>query len=251
MTTTKPVPLPGGLTLLDKSALITLAAGVAFKLLLHNVGATLATSAWWFDPLRWFFGLVAFVAFDLVVVAVIVDARANGADVRSYVALGGATIAAASIGLDVAGVGHWPELQAAQALLMLLFGIHLMRPRMFDAMRAALDTAVRDLEQARSDLEQARARIDQERSTSARDLDQARTAAGHALDQAQTEIAQLRTALEQRPIPVAHPALTDGQDALIMVNGRSYSVRRLAAAFEVAPSTAAKKLLAIEPEGGE
>ena len=135
-TAEKPAPLPGDLTTLDKAALITLAAGVAFKLLLHNVGATLETTAWWFDGLRWVFGLVAFVAFDLVVLAVIVDGRRNPPDVRSYLALGGATLAAALIGLDVAGVWRQPWMQAAQAVLMLLFGIHLMRPRLFASVQA-------------------------------------------------------------------------------------------------------------------
>lgn len=135
-TSEKPAPLPGDLTTLDKAALITLAAGVAFKLLLHNVGATLETTAWWFDGLRWVFGLVAFVAFDLVVLAVIVDGRRNPPDGRSYLALGGATLAAALIGLDVAGVWRQPWMQAAQAVLMLLFGIHLMRPRLFASVQA-------------------------------------------------------------------------------------------------------------------
>ncbi len=135
-TAEKPAPLPGDLTTLDKAALITLAAGVAFKLLLHNVGATLETTAWWFDGLRWVFGLVAFVAFDLVVLAVIVDGRRNPPDVRSYLALGGATLAAALIGLDVAGVWRQPWMQAAQAVLMLLFGVHLMRPRLFASVQA-------------------------------------------------------------------------------------------------------------------
>jgi hypothetical protein len=66
------------------------------------------------------------------------------------------------------------------------------------------------------------------------------------LEHAQSQIEQLRTALEHRPIPIEQPALTDGHDALVTINGRSFSVRKLAAAFEVAPSTAAKKLLAVD-----
>ncbi len=258
-TSVKPAPLPGDLTTLDKAALITLAAGVAFKLLLHNVGATLETTAWWFDGLRWVFGLVAFVAFDLVVLAVIVDGRRNPPDVRSYLALGGATLAAALIGLDVAGVWRQPWMQAAQAVLMLLFGVHLMRPRLFASVQAecarltaalaAAEQSAAPVGQLRSDLDQHRATVEQQRSA----LEQAQFALdqGRAtVEQQQTEIDQLRAMLRDRPIAIERPTLTDGQDALVAINGRSYSVRRLAAAFGVAPSTAAKRLQDVDSEGG-
>lgn len=244
-TAEKPAPLPGDLTTLDKAALITLAAGVAFKLLLHNVGATLETTAWWFDGLRWVFGLVAFVAFDLVVLAVIVDGRRNPPDVRSYLALGGATLAAALIGLDVAGVWRQPWMQAAQAVLMLLFGIHLMRPRLFASVQAecarltaecaALAQRVQAAHDERTQLAQradlaegecARlrtlahdageraAQLDAERAESAQlaaQLDAECARQRTRAEQAEQAVAQLRTQLRSLPAPDPELALVVGK----------------------------------------
>lgn len=244
-TSEKPAPLPGDLTTLDKAALITLAAGVAFKLLLHNVGATLETTAWWFDGLRWVFGLVAFVAFDLVVLAVIVDGRRNPPDVRSYLALGGATLAAALIGLDVAGVWRQPWMQAAQAVLMLLFGIHLMRPRLFASVQAecarltaecaALAQRVQAAHDERTQLAQradlaegecARlrtlahdageraAQLDAERAESAQlaaQLDAECARQRTRAEQAEQAVAQLRTQLRSLPAPDPELALVVGK----------------------------------------
>lgn len=244
-TSEKPAPLPGDLTTLDKAALITLAAGVAFKLLLHNVGATLETTAWWFDGLRWVFGLVAFVAFDLVVLAVIVDGRRNPPDVRSYLALGGATLAAALIGLDVAGVWRQPWMQAAQAVLMLLFGIHLMRPRLFASVQAecarltaecaALAQRVQAAHDERTQLAQradlaegecARLRtlasdaVQQAAQTEAERAESAQLAAQldaecarqrTRAEQAEQAVAQLRTQLRSLPAPDPELALVVGK----------------------------------------
>lgn len=244
-TSEKPAPLPGDLTTLDKAALITLAAGVAFKLLLHNVGATLETTAWWFDGLRWVFGLVAFVAFDLVVLAVIVDGRRNPPDVRSYLALGGATLAAALIGLDVAGVWRQPWMQAAQAVLMLLFGVHLMRPRLFASVQAecarltaecaALAQRVQAAHDERTQLAQradlaegecARlrtlahdageqsAQIEAERAESAQlaaQLDAECARQRTRAEQAEQAVAQLRTQLRSLPAPDPELALVVGK----------------------------------------
>lgn len=244
-TSEKPAPLPGDLTTLDKAALITLAAGVAFKLLLHNVGATLETTAWWFDGLRWVFGLVAFVAFDLVVLAVIVDGRRNPPDVRSYLALGGATLAAALIGLDVAGVWRQPWMQAAQAVLMLLFGVHLMRPRLFASVQAecarltaecaALAQRVQAAHDERtqlaqradlaegecarlrtlaSDAVQQSAQIEAERAESAQlaaQLDAECARQRTRAEQAEQAVAQLRTQLRSLPAPDPELALVVGK----------------------------------------
>jgi hypothetical protein len=244
-TSEKPAPLPGDLTTLDKAALITLAAGVAFKLLLHNVGATLETTAWWFDGLRWVFGLVAFVAFDLVVLAVIVDGRRNPPDVRSYLALGGATLAAALIGLDVAGVWRQPWMQAAQAVLMLLFGVHLMRPRLFASVQAecarltaecaALVVSVQAAHDERtqlaqradlaegecarlrtlaSDAVQQSAQIEAERAESAQlaaQLDAECARQRTRAEQAEQAVAQLRTQLRSLPAPDPELALVVGK----------------------------------------
>lgn len=244
-TSEKPAPLPGDLTTLDKAALITLAAGVAFKLLLHNVGATLETTAWWFDGLRWVFGLVAFVAFDLVVLAVIVDGRRNPPDVRSYLALGGATLAAALIGLDVADVWRQPWMQSAQAVLMLLFGVHLMRPRLFASVQAecarltaecaALAQRVQAAHDERTQLAQradlaegecARlrtlahdageraAQLDAERAESAQlaaQLDAECARQRTRAEQAEQAVAQLRTQLRSLPAPDPELALVVGK----------------------------------------
>ncbi len=113
------------LTRLDKAAVGATAAAAAFKVLLWSVGAGLDGPEPWLPWVRWAFALVSFVAFDLVVLAVVADQRAHG---RRH--LGTATMACAAalsggVALHVAGVVAWPALHAGPAVLLLLLGLHL------------------------------------------------------------------------------------------------------------------------------
>lgn len=247
-TAEKPAPLPGDLTTLDKAALISLAAGIAFKLLLYNVGATLETDQVWFWVLRWIFGAVSFVAFDLVALAVIIDQRRNPLDWRGFLALAGATITAALVGFDVAGVfgpDGLPYLQGAQPLMLLLFGVHLMRPRVFEHLRAecarltaecaALAQRVQAAHDERTQLAQradlaegecARLRtlasdaVQQAAQTEAERAESAQLAAQldaecarqrTRAEQAEQAVAQLRTQLRSLPAPDPELALVVGK----------------------------------------
>lgn len=113
------------LSRLDKAAVGTTAAAAAFKVLLWSVGAALDSAEWWLPAVRWLFALVSFVAFDLVVLAVVADQRAHG---RRW--LGTATAACAAllsggVALHVAGVIDAPALHAGPAALLFLLALHL------------------------------------------------------------------------------------------------------------------------------
>ena len=117
------------LTRLEKAALVTLAAGNAFNILLFAMGATLADArvGWWL-LIRAVFAVVQFVAFDLTIVTT-VQAMRDGR--RSK--WGGATVfvaalAAVAIGVDVS-TWRMPFLHAAYAVVLPLFMMHLAQPK--------------------------------------------------------------------------------------------------------------------------
>ncbi len=113
------------LTRLDKAAIATTAAAAAFKVLLWSVGASLAGAEWWLPWVRWLFALVSFVAFDLVVLAVVADQRAYGRRWLGTATMTAAALLSGGVALHVAGVVAWPWLHAGPAGLLLLLSLHL------------------------------------------------------------------------------------------------------------------------------
>jgi hypothetical protein len=120
------------LTLLQKSALITTGAAAAFKILLWSLGLTLTSAGPTFQgfdilaAVRVLFALLSFVAFDLVLVSVVIDARTHGFAWPGAIAAMGAAVVSALIALQVAGVYDVPALHVGPAITMLLYAAHLM-----------------------------------------------------------------------------------------------------------------------------
>jgi hypothetical protein len=177
------------LTRLEKAALFTTGAAAAFKALLWSLGATVDSSDSYIAGLRVAFAALSFVAFDLVIGAVVM----RGWSRSGAVALAVAALVSAVIALDVATKSHWPILHAAPALTLAAFGVHLMLDRRIDLAQIAASAA----EAARLEERAARAAIEaaltEERA--------ARTAAEHAARAAQSASA---TAAVQ--VNVAAPA---------------------------------------------
>lgn len=125
------------LTTLDKGAVGATAAAAAFNVLLWSVGETLNGDAVWLPVVRWLFALVSFVAFDLVVLAVVADQRAHGRRKLGTATMACAAVLSGGVALHVAGVIAAPELHAGPAALLFLLGLHLSDIRVTPADSAA------------------------------------------------------------------------------------------------------------------
>lgn len=124
------------LSWLDKLALFTTGAGAAGKVLLWGLGVSLTGARpEWATAILWLFAGLSFVAFDLVLGSIVVDARRHGLRLTGLLAVAGAALVSALIALEVAGVVDWPALHAAPAVTLLLYALHLMWP--YPAMVAA------------------------------------------------------------------------------------------------------------------
>ena len=135
----KPSPAPA-LSWLDKLALLTTGAGAAGKVLLLGLGIALnGARPDWATVILWVFAGLSFVAFDLVLGSIVVDARRYGLRGTGLLAVAGAALMSALIALEVAGVVAWPALHAAPAVTLLLYALHLMWP--YPATVAATATA--------------------------------------------------------------------------------------------------------------
>jgi hypothetical protein len=126
------------ITKLEKSALITTGAAAAFKTLLWSLEATIDSTDPWIAGLRVTFAVLSFVAFDLVIVAVVM---------RGWSRSGAATVAVAAvvsalIALDVAKVWPDPALHAAPAVTLATFAVHLMLSRRTPAAVLAAEAAL-------------------------------------------------------------------------------------------------------------
>lgn len=113
------------ITRLEKAALLTTGAAAAFKTLLWSLEAAIDSTDPWIGGLRVFFAVLSFVAFDLVIGAVVF----RGWSMSGAAALAVAALVSALIALDVARVWPAPALHAAPALTLAAFGVHLMLSR--------------------------------------------------------------------------------------------------------------------------
>jgi len=140
------------ITKLEKSALITTGAAAAFKTLLWSLEASVDSTDPSIAVLRIIFAALSFVAFDLVIAAVVF----RGWSISGAVALLVAAAVSAAIALDVARVWPAPALHAAPALTLAAFGLHLMISRRVDLAsiaQAAVDAARAEWDTARAALE--------------------------------------------------------------------------------------------------
>lgn len=125
------------ITKLEKAALITTGAAAAFKTLLWSLEANIDSTESYIVWLRIVFAVLSFVAFDLVIVAVVM---------RGWSRSGAATVAVAAIvsaliALDVARVWPDPALHAAPAATLAIFAVHLMLSRRAVVSAAAPESA--------------------------------------------------------------------------------------------------------------
>lgn len=125
------------ITRLEKAALITTGAAAAFKTLLWSLEAGIDSTDPYISSLRVLFAFLSFVAFDLVIAAVVF----RGWSVSGAAALLVAAAVSAAIALDVAKVLPAPALHAAPALTLAAFGIHLMLSRHTNATAPTSDAA--------------------------------------------------------------------------------------------------------------
>ncbi len=126
-----------GLSRLEKAALVTLAAGNAFNILLFAMGATLqdAGAGAWLVA-RLVFAVVQFVAFDLTIIATVQAMRDGRRGRWAGATVFVAALAAALIGLDVSTC-RMPFLHAAYAVVLPLFMMHLAQPKRTRSARPA------------------------------------------------------------------------------------------------------------------
>lgn len=118
------------LTQLQKAALITTGAAAAYKALLYTLGMEVDSRAvvlGWdvAAALRVVFALLSFIAFDLVLVSVVIDLRTHGFAWAGAVAGIVAAVVSALLALQVAGVLDWDALHATPAATMLAYAAHL------------------------------------------------------------------------------------------------------------------------------
>lgn len=153
------------MTRLEKIALTSAVSGAIFNVFLFGIGSTLADAT--SGPLFWLRALAAVLqaaAFDLVAIATVSGmyrGRRSGWSMLTAI-----TAAAVSIliALDVAGVWRQPWLHAANALIVLVFTLHLLAPQRSNRARQYRATVRRlcaALRQERATADQLAARLRQ------------------------------------------------------------------------------------------
>lgn len=113
------------ITRLEKAALLTTGAAAAYKTLLWSLEASVGSNGPEYLWLRIIFAALSFIAFDLVIGAVVF----RGWSWSGLGALLVAGVVSAAIGLDVSRVWVMPALHAAPAVVLIAFGAHLMLSR--------------------------------------------------------------------------------------------------------------------------
>jgi len=138
------------MTRLEKIALTSAVSGAVFNVFLYGIGATLSQAG--AGPL-FYLRVVAAVlqatAFDLVAIATVTGMYHGKRSGWSMLTAVTAAAVSILIALDVAGVWQQPWLHAANALIVLVFTLHLLAPRKLDsderARLARLDSEVTEL----------------------------------------------------------------------------------------------------------
>lgn len=171
------------MTRLDKIALTSAVSGAIFNVFLFGIGATLSeahagTSLFY---LRVVAAILQATAFDLVAIATVSGMYHGRRSMWSMLTAFTAAGVSILISLDVAGVWSQPWLHAANALIVLVFTLHLLAPRKLDTDERAklirLDSEVTGLWQLVAERDSA-------------------------LTSARRELADVRRALAARPDPV-------------------------------------------------
>ncbi len=203
------------MTTLEKGALVSASVGAVFYVGLHSAGATLAdATAGPLYVIRVIASVVQAGSFDLVAIATVIGMRAGRRSPWSHLTAWSAAVVSALIALDVSGYGPFPWLHAANAVIILVFMLHLASPiqrskiqQQFRRFRR-LARAVRDGRQARAlaaqvqqltaswqAADQARQLADQLRQAREGEL----TAEREARHLAEAAVTELRQTLEARP----------------------------------------------------
>ena len=187
------------MTKLDKVALTSAVSGAVFNVFLYGIGATLhqATAGPLFY-LRVVAAILQATAFDLVAIATVSGMYHGRRSVWSMLTAVTAAGVSILISLDVAGVWAQPWLHAANALIVLVFTLHLLAPRKSNRAR-----------QYRATVRRLCAMVRQERATT-----------NHLA-------AQLRHALEQVRQLEGQPRRIETQE-VIVIGGKEFSARHIA-----------------------
>lgn len=170
------------MTRLDKIALTSAVSGAVFNVFLFGIGATLAEAVQGSPLFYWrvIAAVLQAAAFDLVAIATVSGMYHGRRSAWSMLTAVTAAAVSILIALDVAGVWTQPWLHAANALIVLVFTLHLLAPRKLDA-----------------DERERLARLDKE----AADLWQMVAERDSALTSERQTVAALRRDLASRPPP--------------------------------------------------
>lgn len=207
------------MTRLDKIALTSAVSGAVFNVFLFGIGATLAEAVQGSPLFYWrvIAAILQAAAFDLVAIATVSGMYRGKRSAWSMLTAVTAAGVSILIALDVAGVWSQPWLHAANALIVLVFTLHLLAPR--TSSRA---------NQLRATVRRLCATVRHERATT----DQLAVQLRQALEQVRQ--------LEQRPRQIE-------RQEVIVIGEKQYSLRQLSATLDI-PATTLRRRLTVESE---
>ena len=201
------------MTRLDKIALTSAVSGAVFNVFLFGIGATLDQAH--AGPLFYLRALAAVLqaaAFDLVAIATVSGMYHGRRSAWSMLTAVTAALVSILIALDVAGVWSQPWLHAANALIVLVFTLHLLAPAKTDRVR-----------QIRAVVRRLCVVVRQERATT-----------DHIA-------AQLRQALERVRQLENQPRQIEAQD-VVVIGEKQYSLRQLSTTLDIPATTLRRRL---------
>jgi hypothetical protein len=208
------------MTRLDKIALTSAVSGAVFNVFLFGIGATLAEAVQGSPLFYWrvIAAILQAAAFDLVAIATVSGMYRGKRSAWSMLTAVTAAGVSILIALDVAGVWSQPWLHAANALIVLVFTLHLLAPR--KSSRA---------NQLRAIVRRLCAIVRHERATT---------------DQLAV---QLRQALERVRQLESEPRQIERQE-VIVIGEKQYSVRHIAKITSTPLTTLRRQLTQAESE---